>query len=484
MSWLPAHQERVERMYYRDRNHPSIIIWSLGNEAGEGEVFRTLYQWLKSVDTTRAVQYEPAGQKDYTDIFCPMYPRPESLEIYGASNPEKPAIMIEYAHAMGNSVGNLQDYWDIIDRHPSLQGGFIWDWVDQSLEYIDENGKPYLAYGHDYHPDLPTDGNFLNNGLVDPYRNPHPHLYEVKKVYQPAQFHWDQEGQLLKITSKNVFAPLHGINLEWTLLENGRQIKQGRIEDLHIEPGEKQQFRISLGSFSSDKENILRAQLINNEPNGLLEAGHEVAFEQFILQGYKPPKMSAGRGESFTIKTKENQISIQNDHTSLIIDKISGELIRWSFRGELITEQPIRPNFWRAPTDNDLGNGMHKWAEIWKRATREAKAALIHAPALYGQGMTFSLEYAFPEELATLRVNYRLDLEGALSVDYHLQTLRDSLPNIPRLGMFLILPKQFTETAWYGRGPHETYWDRKLSGKIDIYNWSQLLIFQVPLHSS
>ena len=122
------------------------------------------------------MQYEPAGMNDYTDIFCPMYPRPESLEAYGKNNPNKPAIMIEYAHAMGNSVGNLQDYWDIIDRYPSLQGGFIWDWVDQSLEYMDADGKPYLAYGHDYHPDLPTDGNFLNNGLVDPYRNPHPHL--------------------------------------------------------------------------------------------------------------------------------------------------------------------------------------------------------------------------------------------------------------------------------------------------------------------
>lgn len=470
MSWLPAHQERVERMYYRDRNHPSIIIWSLGNEAGEGEVFRTLYQWLKSVDTTRAVQYEPAGQEDYTDIFCPMYPRPESLETYGASNPEKPAIMIEYAHAMGNSVGNLQDYWDIIDRYPSLQGGFIWDWVDQSLEYLDEDGKPYLAYGHDYHPDLPTDGNFLNNGLVDPYRNPHPHLFEVKKVYQPAQFHWDPEGQLLEITSKNVFAPLYGMYLEWTLLEDGQEIKQGRVEGLQIEPGEKQQFRISLGSFSSDKEYILRTQLITNEPTGLLDAGHEVAFEQFILQGYKPPKMSAGRGEFFTLETREDQISIQNDHTTLIIDKTSGELIRWSYRGELITEQPIRPNFWRAPTDNDLGNGMHEWAAIWKSATEEARPQLTESPVQSPDGVSFSLSYQLPNQIAFLKITHTLSQEGALSIDYHFSPIRDSLPNIPRLGIFLTLPDHFTKTSWYGRGPHETYWDRKLSGKIDIYN--------------
>jgi len=469
MSWLPAHQERVERMYYRDRNHPSIIIWSLGNEAGEGEVFRTLYRWLKSVDTTRAVQYEPAGQEDYTDIFCPMYPRPESLETYGASNPEKPAIMIEYAHAMGNSVGNLQDYWDIIDRHASLQGGFIWDWVDQSLEYIDEDGKPYLAYGHDYHPDLPTDGNFLNNGLVDPYRNPHPHLYEVKKVYQPAKFHWDPEDRLLEISSKNVFAPLQNLDLHWILLENGLKVQEGTVKDLHIEPELNVFFKLNLIPFKTAKEYVLRARLITNKPAGLLEEGHELAFEQFILQDYTPPELRGGTGTPLVLLEEVEQILIQNDLTQLAIHSVTGEILSWTYKGALITEDAIRPNFWRAPTDNDLGNGMHEWAEIWKYATEEVKAALIHAPALTEQRMTFSLEYTFPEELAALRVNYTLAQEGALSVDYHFQTLRDSLPNIPRLGMFLILPEQFTETAWYGRGPHFTYWDRKMAGKIGIH---------------
>ena len=214
MSWLPAHMARTKRMFYRDRNHPSIIIWSLGNEAGEGDVFRTTYNWLKENDPTRPVQYEPAGHEDYTDIFCPMYPKPETLIKHGANSPKKPSIMIEYAHAMGNSVGNLQDYWDIIEKYPSLQGGFIWDWVDQSLEYKDADGKPYLAYGHDYHPDLPTDGNFLNNGLVDPYRNPHPHLNEVKKVYQPASFNLDKERiDIIHIKNKHFFKSLGNVHL-------------------------------------------------------------------------------------------------------------------------------------------------------------------------------------------------------------------------------------------------------------------------------
>ncbi len=470
MSWLPAHQDRIERMYYRDRNHPSIIIWSLGNEAGEGELFQTLYQWLKSVDTTRPVQYEPAGREDYTDIFCPMYPRPELLEAYGESSPDKPAIMIEYAHAMGNSVGNLQDYWDIIDRFPSLQGGFIWDWVDQSLEQRDADGKPYLAYGHDYHPDLPTDGNFLNNGLVDPYRNPHPHLFEVKKVYQPAQFHWNPDSSLLEITNKNVFAPLDQMALKWTLLENGQEIQQKVVDNLRIEPGEKQRFQISLIPFKADKEYLLTAQLFTNENAGLLEEGHEVAFEQFILQRNIPPSLSTGRGEPFTIETMEDQTTIQNDHTAFIVDNASGEIIRWSYKDELITDQPIRPNFWRAPTDNDLGNGMHEWAAIWKRATEESHSTITDPPVISTKGAVYSLKYQLPDQIASLKVTYTLSPKGELGIEYHFSPNQDSLPNIPRLGMFLTLPDRYTKTAWYGRGPHETYWDRKSSGKIGIYN--------------
>jgi beta-galactosidase len=470
MSWLPAHQERVESMYYRDRNHPSIIIWSLGNEAGEGEVFRSLYQWLKEVDGSRPVQYEPAGREDYTDIFCPMYPRPETLEAYGKSDPARPAIMIEYAHAMGNSVGNLQDYWDIIDHYPAIQGGFIWDWVDQALEYRDEEGNPYLAYGHDYHPDLPTDGNFLNNGLVDPYRNPHPHLFEVKKVYQPAGFRWDPENQLLEITSKLVFAPFAHLDLNWTLIENGLEVQQGTINGLQIDPGETEEFRLKLIPFKSAKEYILRAQLLTDKAVGLLEKGHELAFEQFILQHYTPPTLSVGNSEAIRMESKEDQLVFENSNTRLILDNKTGEIKYWSHQGELITEQPIRPNFWRAPTDNDLGNGMHNWAVIWKQASEKAQARLIGPPVISDDGVSFSLAYDLPEEIASLMVYFSLSPEGRLGIEYLFSPARDSLPNIPRLGVFLTLPDHFHLTSWYGRGPHETYWDRKSSGKIGIYH--------------
>ncbi len=234
-----------------------------------------LMDWLKENDRTRPIQYEPAGLEDYTDIYCPMYPRPESLVSYAMNNPNKPGIMIEYCHAMGNSVGNLQDYWDIIEKYPVLQGGFIWDWVDQSLEYKDENGQPYLAYGHDYHPDLPTDGNFLNNGLVNPYREPHPHLFEVKKVYQPANFEWENDRQLLKVINKNLFASFENFRLEWKLFEDGFEVQQGTIDTVFINPGEAKTYHLQIPPFKAEKEYILIASLVTNSQVELIDANYE-----------------------------------------------------------------------------------------------------------------------------------------------------------------------------------------------------------------
>jgi beta-galactosidase len=467
LSWLPAHLDRTQRMYFRDRNHPSIIIWSLGNESGHGRVFEATYKWLKETDQTRLVQYEPAELEHYTDIFCPMYPRPESLIEYAENNPSKPAIMIEYCHAMGNSVGNLQDYWDIIEKYPVLQGGFIWDWVDQALEYQDENGKPYLAYGHDYHPDLPTDGNFLNNGLVDPYRNPHPHLYEVKKVYQPAKFEWDQESGTLSITNKNFFAPLSNVVLDWKILEDGHIYKIGRITDIHIAPQSTGTFSINKAPIHIKNEWILQTQLVIKKEEPLLNAGHEIAFEQFELSQFSEPFIFGTQGE-LTVTEIDNSFQISNDNAIWKLDE-NGQVRSWSFNGQLITEHPIRPNFWRPPTDNDLGNGMQEWAAIWKNASSSATPSLTRKPNKIPSGIDFQVSYTFPDDIAMLEINYVLYHNGTLGVDYHFKTVKDSLPNIPRLGMTMILPEEFDRSTWYGRGPHETYRDRKNSGKIGIH---------------
>lgn len=470
MSWLPAHMMRTQRMYYRDRNHPSIYSWSLGNEAGEGEIFRTTYKWLKEHDNNRIVQYEPAGKEEYTDLYCPMYPKPEYLIEHGKSDSDKPSIMIEYAHAMGNSVGNLQDYWDIIEKYSNLQGGFIWDWVDQSLEYKDKNGKPYFAYGHDFHPDLPTDGNFLNNGLVDPFRKPHPHLSEVKKVYEPVQFNYLGHG-IIEIENKNFFADFSDKKLFFKILEDGIEVFY-QLEKV-VDIGPQQSRRIQIKNFpkinDTTHEYILEVGLIQKNKSALIPENYQVAWDQFILQKTAFVSSPITKGTIFTLKSSEQIIEITNDIVKLRINAISGEITSWSYKGKKITEQPIRPNLWRPPTDNDLGSGMEKWAKIWQDASYNYTANLEKQPLQTQNGVVFRVAYSLPNNEANIQVDYEIFQDGILNIKYHFVPIAKDLPNIPRLGMYLTLPINYTNVSWYGNGPTESYWDRKTGVKAGVY---------------
>ncbi len=473
MSWLPAHMMRTQRMYYRDRNHPSIYSWSLGNEAGEGDVFKTTYKWLKGKDDNRIVQYEPAGKDNYTDIYCPMYPKPEYLINHGKSDSDKPSIMIEYAHAMGNSVGNLQDYWDIIETYPNLQGGYIWDWVDQALEYKDKEGKPYLAYGHDYHPDLPTDGNFLNNGLVDPYRNPHPHLSEVKKVYEPAQFYFTAAvgyGHLM-LENKNFFSDFSDKKIQWKLLKDGITIKKDSINIVHSPPQESISYSVKNipRAFDSNSEYIIEFSLIQKEETAMIPKGYEVAWDQFVLHKAEQ-KPVLPKGNDLAIITSEGFITFQNNNTSLSINAKSGEISSWIQNEKVITKHPIRPNFWRPPTDNDLGNNMHKWAKIWQDASYGYTSELIEQPINSEEGITYKVGYELPNNEATVEVQYTLKTNGVLKIDYSFAPNQKDLPNLPRLGMYMTLSNDFTKMTWYGKGPKESYWDRKTGQKVGLYS--------------
>ena len=478
MSWLPAHIERTQRMFYRDRNHAAIYSWSLGNEAGEGAIFKATYAWLKSHDSNRIVQYEPAGKEDYTDIYCPMYPAPSNLIDHAKNNADKPSVMIEYAHAMGNSVGNLQDYWDIIEQYDNLQGGYIWDWVDQSLEYINKEGVPYLAYGHDYHPDLPTDGNFLNNGLVDPYRNPHPHLSEVKKVYQPIAFSL-QGTNTLVISNKWFFKALNNHYLTWRILENGKKVADGSIRDLDVLAQKQLKVKLpfQINAFDANAELILEVGILLKEKEYLQEKEHELAWEQFVIQKGKQKNNVINIELPLDIKDTDSVFILSAGKNSLLIDKITGEIKKWSMENLLLTEAPLKINLWRAPTDNDLGNGMDKWAKIWQDATYTASPVLSKTPRLSKEGIVFSQHYLLKDKVAQVTVNYTFQKNASLKVDYQLKVLKKDLPNIPRIGMYMILPKGQTLFEWYGKGPLETYWDRKSGNKIGEYSGDPSALF-------
>ncbi|MFT4929425.1 MAG: beta-galactosidase, partial [Phenylobacterium sp.] len=477
MSWLPAYLERTKRMFERDKNHPSIIIWSLGNEGGEGKVFEATYQWLKERDGTRPVQYEPAGTEHYTDIFAPMYPSIERLIKYAESNPQKPGIMIEYAHAMGNSVGNLKDYWQVIEKYPVLQGGFIWDWVDQSLQYTNDDGVNYWAYGKDFHPDLPSDGNFLNNGLVNPDRVPHPHLYEVKKVYQAIRFsEGDSESDSLagkfSVENRFDFTNLAEFDLQWQISADGESVAQGYQPMPDVMPGQHAAVKLALPALpvSSSKEYFITLSAVVRTATPLLPAGHELAFGQFALPlQLVAEKVHPNKYAALKKNTTDGQLVFANDVATIAFDSASGWLSQYDYQQQGLLKAPLKANFWRAPTDNDLGNGMQKWAALWQSAAANLQLKSLTDKA-YKQGISVVAKYLSPDFAGYYKVSYLLQNNGRVSVASELSIdAGQQLANLPRLGMQMVMPGSYKKLSWFGRGPHESYADRKTSAQIGVY---------------
>lgn len=486
-SWIPAHLERTKRMVERDKNHPSIIIWSLGNEAGHGKVFETTYNWIKERDQSRPIQYEPAKLEYYTDIYCPMYPPIEKIEDYAINNPDRPLIMIEYAHAMGNSVGNLQDYWDVIEKYPALQGGFIWDWVDQALEKTNEKGIKFWAYGHDYHPNLPTDGNFLNNGLVDPNRNPHPHLNEVKKVYQQIKFNAiDLSNGIFEIHNKYDFLTLDDFNITWEITEDGKMINSGSLGSIIIEPDSKKNIYIKYPKLDINpgSEYFIKLNAITNKSSELIPIDYELAWDQFKL----PFKIEVKNNsiidlENLKIEIQSDYIICEGDSFLVKINKQTGYIDKYEYANENIFLFGPIPNFWRAPTDNDLGNGMQDWAQIWKSAGKLTTLKKIDVIEENKKFIKILSSYNITSINAQYEIEYIIYGDGAIRISNNIYFSNYNLPNLPRYGMTMRIPFAYSFMKWYGRGPHETYWDRKSSGLISEFKgkvWDQFHAYPRP----
>ncbi len=478
--WGTAHLDRTKNMFERDKNQPSVIIWSLGNEAGNGVNFLATYNYLKEQDATRPVQYEQAHGGENTDINCPMYARIETMENYAKSNPSKPMIQCEYAHAMGNSVGNLQDYWNVIEKYDVLQGGCIWDWVDQGLLTTNEEGEEFWAYGGDFGPDtVPSDGNFCNNGLVDPDRDVKPHLLEVKKVYQNIGFTAiNLKKGVVEIENKHAFTNLSELDISWRISADGQTIKEGKLVNFELTPGAKLQVDLD---YSIDPapgtEYFLNFSAKTKEANGLVPANYELAAEQMKLP-FESAALKANVAQFSALKANEtdSEITIQGEGFSLTFNKEAGVLS--SFQAgetELLKEGPI-PNFWRAPIDNDFGNGLHKRSRVWRKAgenrnvnsvklTKEAANQLV-------VDFKFDLTNEQGEKIADYSSSYTIYGSGDVVVSNQFKMTKDELPEIVRMGMNLQMPRQFDQMIWFGRGPHESYWDRKTSAFVDKYSGS------------
>ena len=490
MSWLPAHIDRVRNMWERDKNHPSIILWSLGNESNDGAIFDSLYHWLHRHDPTRFVAYEPAKLLPYTDIFSPMYARIPKLLEYAKGRPDRPLIMCEYAHVMGNSGGNLQDYWDVIERYDCLQGGFIWEWADQGLLYTNEKGIRYKAYGHDYHPTLPTDGCFINKGLVDGLREPVPHYWEAKKVYQPFRIRATDTPGEYEIENKYAFINLGHLNWYWEITGDGSTPARGFLPAQNIGPGEKGRISVDISAMGKlPGDFFLKISARANQPLPGLPVGFEVGFEQFPLKNTYENWASPVRPiPPMEVKTSGNIVRVTGRDFSLEFDSLSGELKNYFFKGSKLLDRGPQPNFWRAPTDNDLGNKMHEWGQVWQSAgaDRRLKSFATHLRA--GGGMLeVETVFALPAAGAELLLQYVVKGDGAVRVSYEYRPAAgQKLPGIPRIGLALTLPQEFQFLEWFGRGPHESYWDRKTSAAVGQYRgrvWEQFYPYTRPQES-
>ena len=465
--WEAAHFDRVERMVERDKNHPSVIIWSMGNECGNGPVFKKMYRWIKERDASRPVQFEQAGEQAHTDIVCPMYPTIEHMKRYAArTDVTRPFIMCEYAHAMGNSTGNFQEYFDIIASAPHMQGGFIWDWVDQGLCGTGTDGRPYWGYGGDFHAEKYThDENFCCNGLVQPDRTPHPGLYEVKKVYQDILFRdKDARHGVIVVENNFLYRNLSEFAFRWVLLRNGEPVGEGTF-DLSAPAGTRKEAKLPVALPDDGNEYHLDLFAATREAEALIPAGHEVAREQFELRGghrYAP----STEGD-LQVEEDERYVRASAGRVGFLFDRKYGRIAGYTLDGRSVMNALPEPSFWRAPTDNDWGNDMQMRCNVWRMANRRLTEVTVDKA---DGRLTIVCRYRLTDAPSDYTLTYGLLPSGQLEVTAAWQS-DGTLPELPRFGMRMRLPQACKRFTWYGRGPWENYSDRKSASLVGL--WSQ-----------
>ena len=471
--WKGQLMDRTRRMVERDKNHPSIIGWSCGNESDFGPNYEATYQWMKKRDRSRTVQFERAGKNPFTDIVAPMYAFIDSIVGYSQNTDNnRPLILCEYAHAMGNSTGNFQEYWDAIYNSRLLQGGFIWDWVDQGILTRDEQGRSYFFYGGDQGGHRWThDENFCANGLVKADRTPHPGLNEVRKTYQPVYFTpYNLQANEIKLINHNQFTNLNAYDYNWTIIENGKPIAKGTFEP-SAKPHAETIVRLALPELEKKQgtEYFLNLQAVIRDATPMIPAGYVIASEQIQLpqSDYFSTKEKVA-GSLETEKT-DNKITFRSGTVQGTIDLATGLLTEYSDQGHKLLEEMPLPNFWRAFTDNDHGEQYHIRANTWRAAGDNRKLKSVEIQENTSDKLIVKADYRLNDVDADYTLIYQVASDGAVTITSEIKMGENTFCDLPRFGLKMRLPLSLDTVTYYGRGPWENYADRKRSAFMGIY---------------
>lgn len=467
--------DRVRRTIERDKNHASIIGFSMGNEAGYGANFAAAKQWAKDHHPEFFTIYEP-GNSIHGDALSPMYTKPQNIVAYYSKYGNgRPFFEIEYAHAMGNSTGNFQQYWDVMETEPWAHGGFIWDWVDQGIRRKGPYGRDIWAYGGDF-GDKPNDDNFNTNGLVLPDRTPHPGLTEVKKTYASIKTEpVDLSAGKVRVHNKYNFTTLGFVHGSWVLEEDGQAIEQGEVSLGQLKPGESKEIELGL------KEPALKAgakyfltvsfALANDEL--WASKGHVVAWDQFQMPYEVPATPATNENKLPAVKLSEipGSYVVSNENFSVAVSMQTGSISSYNVAGHELLTAPIEPNYWRAPTDNDRGNAMPQRQGVWELASLHRFTApnSIKAQQVAPGVVRISAAAKLAAGEATQTNIYTIRGDGSIEVGTDFEPGATKLPPLPRLGMQARVSGELRNIEWFGRGPQENYSDRKLGSAVGIY---------------
>lgn len=480
--YIVPHIERNEGNVKPLINHPSVIVWSLGNECGYGVNFEKAYDWVKACDPTRPAQYERGGYDSKTDIYCPMYIGYEESESYCKSNGTKPYIQCEYAHAMGNSEGGFKEYWDLIRKYPKYQGGYIWDFVDQGLrDKSPVTGKEIFTYGGDYGRYPASDYNFNCNGIIAPNRRLNPHAYEIQYVLQNVWIKdFDAENGSFNVYNENFFKNIDDLNLTATLFANGVKLTTVAIPDTKgIAPqatklvkSEALKSAIEKAEAEHATEEItINFAFASDGSQPLVDKGQVMARQQIVLNGYEFDKVDApaNTGSKIEVEETNSYVKVSAERMSVTIGKKTGMIDYLDVDGEpmLKFRESMTPEFWRAPTDNDYGASLQKKMRVWKNPQMNLKS---FDKSESKDSVVLTANFEMPEVKAELMLRYRINAAGEVAVTEKMTTDKEAkVADLFRYGMQLQMPASFSKLEYYGRGPEENYIDRHSSAFIGKY---------------